>query len=93
MLIGSCWIEIRIPGVRSLKEKRRVVKSLKEQIRNRFNVSVAEVGALDSWQRAEIGICCVSNSRARSDQMLAKVVDKIHRDPRLQLIDYQTEVF
>ncbi len=55
-------VELHLPGVRSLKQKRRIVKSLKDRIRHRFQVSVAETGHLDLHQRAELGIAAVAGS-------------------------------
>ncbi len=92
MLVGTCWIDLRIPGVRSLKEKRRVIKSLKERLHGNFNVSVAEVGALDIWQRAEIGLACVSNDRAFIDRMIAGMIEWIRSDPQISIIDFHTEI-
>lgn len=74
MVIGVGYVTIHIHESHSLKEKRRVVRSLVERARRRFNASVAEVDHLDSWQLAGIGFACVSNSGAHADQMLAEIV-------------------
>ncbi len=60
MTIGLLKLDLLIRGARSLKEKRRVVKSLKDRIRNRFNCSIAEVDYLDEWQRARLAVCVVA---------------------------------
>jgi uncharacterized protein YlxP (DUF503 family) len=74
MVIGVGYVTIHIHDSQSLKDKRRVVRSLVERMRQRFNASVAEVDRLDSWQVAGIGFACVSNSGAHVDQMLAEIV-------------------
>lgn len=60
MLVLLARVDLRIPGCRSLKEKRHVVKTLTAAIRSRFEVSVAEVGSQDLWQRAELGVAVVA---------------------------------
>jgi len=92
MIIGTCWIDLQIPGVRSLKEKRRVVKSLKERLKSRYNISIAETGSLDKWQRCEIGIACVGNDHSRIDRTLNKILDHIRSNPNVFVIDIQTEL-
>ena len=66
-------IEIRIPGSRSLKAKRTVVKHLVETSRSRFGVAAAEVGHQDQWQRAELGFAAVAGSPAHVDDVLDSV--------------------
>ena len=63
MVIGILKLTLRIHDTQSLKEKRKVVKSVIARIRNKFNVSIAEVGSNDKWQIAELGICTVGNDR------------------------------
>ena len=93
MFIGSCRIEIFIPTVHSLKEKRSVVKSVVARLRNEFNASVAEVDALDVWQRGVIGVACVSSdSRYVQEQMQAIVDWVVEHRPDVQLIDAEMEI-
>lgn len=77
MVVGVGYVKLHVFESHSLKEKRRVVRSLVERARNRFNASVAEVDHLDSWQVAGIGFTCVSNSSAHADQMLAEIIQFI----------------
>jgi len=77
MVIGVCTIELYLPDNHSLKGKRQVVKSLKEKLQHRFNVSVAEVDHLDVWQRATLGVCMISNEQAHVNRELDKVIDFI----------------
>ena len=74
MNVGVCRISLRLPENQSLKGKRQVLKSIITRIRNQFNVSVAEVDDHDLWQLATIGICCVSNDKRYTNQVLSKVV-------------------
>jgi uncharacterized protein YlxP (DUF503 family) len=73
MLVGICTIELHLAGNRDLKGKRRVLKSVKDRVRNTFNVSIAEVDDLDAWQRATLGVACVSNERDHLERTLALV--------------------
>jgi uncharacterized protein YlxP (DUF503 family) len=93
MVVGVGYVTIHVHESQSLKDKRRVVKSLVERARQRFNASVAEVDHLDSWQVAGIGFTCVSNSGAHADQMLAEIVRFIEAHaPFGALADVSTEL-
>ncbi len=76
----------------SLKDKRRAVKSIKDRIANRFNVSVAEVGLLDSRREAELAVTIVSNDSSFSQSCLSKVVNLVQRTVKLELLDYNIEM-
>lgn len=71
--IGVLTLEIHVESSHSLKEKRHVVKSLKDRLRSRFNVSVAEIDHLDSWQASVVAAVTVSNDRVHAEQTLAAV--------------------
>jgi uncharacterized protein YlxP (DUF503 family) len=92
MTVGSCTIELRIPGSDSLKAKRRVVQSLKERVRNKFHVAVAEVDRLDDWQRATLGVACVSNDSRLADATLSKVVNWIEASGDVLVVDYEIDL-
>lgn len=89
VLVGE--VQLHLPESRSLKDKRQVVKSLKERIRNRFNVSIAEVDYMDLWQRCAIAIAVVSTTRAHADEVLANVVDFVERDGRAYLLEFTVD--
>jgi len=72
-VVGVLTLEIRIEEAHSLKEKRHVVKSLKDRLRERFNVAVAEIDHLDSWQASVVAAVTVSNDRVHAEQMLQAV--------------------
>ncbi len=77
MNVGVCKVTLRLPENQSLKGKRRVINSLCSRIRNKFNVSVAEVAGNESWQTATLGITCASNESRHADEVIGHVVDFI----------------
>lgn len=86
MVVGTLRLDLRIGGSASLKERRRVVKSLKDRIRARFNVSVADVGGQNLWQSASLGIAVVAGDRAFADEVLSKVFDLVSSDARVDIV-------
>ena len=92
MHVGVLQIEIAIPDAFSLKDKRRVVKSLKDRIAHGHNVSIAEVGALDEHRRSTIGMAMVSNDKSYVEGALSKLVDFVKTSPQCSLIDYQIDL-
>ncbi len=92
MTVGTCLVELHISGNSSLKGKRRVVKSIKDRVQGRFNVSIAEVDRLDDWQRATLGIACVSNNPRLVDEILNKVVNLIEGDADARILDYEIDL-
>lgn len=91
MVIGVCKINLLIEEAFSLKEKRRIVKSLIERLKSRFNASIAEIGLNDKWQSAVIGIACVSNEGGHIDSMLSSIIEFVENDGRVIITDYNTE--
>jgi hypothetical protein len=93
MNVGVCRIDLRLPENLSLKGKRQVLKSITMRVRNKFNVSVAEVDNHDCWQLATIGICCVSNDNRYTNEVLSKVVDfVIGCRFEVEILDYEIEI-
>lgn len=90
MVVGTCTVSLHIPGSGSLKSKRFVLKSLKDRIRHRFNVSVAEVDHFDLWQRSTIAVAVVSRDGQFADRVISKVLNLIEADTRVDVIDIQT---
>lgn len=86
MVVGAIRWELQLFEARSLKEKRRVVKSLKDRLRDRFNVSVAETGHQDSWQRAEITACVVSTDRRHAESILDRADRLVESEARGRII-------
>ncbi|NIN68211.1 MAG: DUF503 family protein [Anaerolineae bacterium] len=93
MVIGVCTLVLDIPSSHSLKDKRRVVKSILAKVRNQYNVSIAEVEANDSWQSAVVGIACVSNDASHAHGLLSRVVETISNTRfEAQVADYHIEI-
>jgi hypothetical protein len=94
MIVGVCTIQLRLPTAGSLKDKRRILKPLKAQVHNKFNVSIAEVDFHDVWGTAEIGVACVSNDGRHAHALLSEVVKMIER-ARLEyiVVDYSIEIW
>ena len=93
MIIGVCKIKLRIPENTSLKGKRSVVKSITTQLKNKFNVSVAEVDDQQLWQIATLGVCSVSNNSRYANEVLSKVMSFI-KDGRfeVEILDCEIEI-
>jgi len=93
MNVGVCKIKLRLPENLSLKGKRRVLKSITTRVGNRFNVSVAEVDDQDLWQLATLGICCLSNNKRFTNEVLSKVVDFIVNGRfEVEILNYEIEI-
>jgi len=93
MFIGVCTIEMHIPESGSLKTKRHSLKSLKDRIRAKFNVSVAEVDDNDLWQKASLAVAAVSNDKSHLNQTLDHVLNLVRSVPEVSLLDYHIEIF
>lgn len=93
MHIGVCKIRLRIPDSHSLKAKRRVVKSLIARLKNRFNIAIAEVEALDAHQVAILAAVSVSNDIVHLNKIISHVVTFIEANIDAELVDYETEFF
>lgn len=93
MTVGTLCVRLMVRDARSLKDKRRVIRSLKDNIRNRHNVSVAEVGGLDNRQQAILGFAMVGNDGRYIDAALAQIVNFIRGFRIAELVDYEVEIF
>jgi len=92
LIVGTVLIDLNLPGVTSLKEKRRRLKPLLTRLQNRFNISIAEVDFNDNLRLAQIGAAVVSNNKAFADQVIAKLIDHIRSEPEINLTDYRVEI-
>jgi len=92
MTIGVLQVEISITDAMSLKDKRRVVKSIKDRIAHAHNVSIAEVGALDEHRRSILGMAMVGNDGQYIEGALSKLVDFVRMVPQVSLLDYRIEM-
>jgi uncharacterized protein YlxP (DUF503 family) len=95
MVVGILRLTLFLPENHSLKGKRQVLRSIKDRVRNKFNVSIAESDGHDMWQRAELGICQVGSDRSFVDRALREVVNFIDSlglaplgEEELEIINY-----
>jgi uncharacterized protein YlxP (DUF503 family) len=93
MVVGLASIEVHIPESGSLKSKRHFIKRIKDRVKNRFNVSIAEVDHNDLWQRTTLGVSVVANEKQFANQVLNQLVDFISKENGVQVIDYSIELF
>ena len=92
MTIGVLQLELSVTDAMSLKDKRRVIKSIKDRIAHAHNVSIAEVGALDEHRRSILGVAMVSNDSRYVEGALSKLVDFVRTVPQVDLMDYSIEL-
>jgi uncharacterized protein YlxP (DUF503 family) len=85
-------VELHLPDVGSLKGKRHVLKGLKEKVRQRFEVAVAEVDHHDTWQRATIAVACVSHDSRHANEVVSKAVDFIEGNVDGYVTDVSVEI-
>jgi len=92
MVIGICQLDLLIRETHSLKGKRRIVKQIIGRVKNKFNVSIAEVGDQDLWQRSQIGFCLVGNDKRFINSSLDKVVDFIEAINSAEITNADIEI-
>lgn len=91
MVVGVLQTEIYIPGVVSLKEKRMALKSLKDRIRKKYNVSVAETGYQEKWQRAHMVFALVGTSEAFVQEALNKLFSALETEQQFEIMNFRFE--
>ncbi|MBN1636198.1 MAG: DUF503 domain-containing protein [Deltaproteobacteria bacterium] len=91
MVIGALKVQMRINGARSLKEKRKVLKSIKDRVKQ-MNISIAEVDDQDKWQAATIGLAVVSNDAVHINSMMDKVMNVFYSNGDLEILNSQFEI-
>jgi uncharacterized protein YlxP (DUF503 family) len=92
MIIGLLSVELLLSGCYSLKEKRMIVKSLKDRLRNRFNISVAEVENNDKWQRATLAVAMVSSDKKYVDAQIQAILREIESKKDVQILKHEMEI-
>jgi len=92
MFVGIVRIELHLPVAASLKDKRAVVRSIKERVRHRAHAAVAEVDHQDLWQRATLGVSVVSGERRQVGEMLQLVRNIVEAAPGAQVLDWQEQL-
>lgn len=90
MMFSSCFeVTFTIPGAMSLKEKRMVVKSIKERCKSKFNVSVVECGEQDKWQICSMGFALAAVSSSSAEQSMQDIIDHLYNDDRIVISDIE----
>ncbi len=92
MVIGLLTLDLHFPGARSLKDKRQALRSLETRLRNRFNVSVAEVEFQDLWQRARLAVVTVNTDHQHLEATLHQAIGEAEGAKMVQVLDAQTEI-
>lgn len=93
MIVLAAIIELDLPGVRSLKEKRGILKSLIARLHSTFSIAAAEVDLHDAWQSAALGVAIVSTTSAHAEGVLENVLGWIERNrPDVQIVDHTLEI-
>ena len=93
MVVGTLKIELLLHDNRSLKGKRKIVRSMVDKVKHKFNVAIAEVGSNDKWQRIELGISTVGNDRRHIDISLSRILAFVESLYVAEIVDAQIEIF
>jgi uncharacterized protein YlxP (DUF503 family) len=93
MIVGTLEIRLLLREARTLKDKRQVVVSIKDRLRNGFNVSVAEVDQLDNRQLAVLGVAMISNDAHHVKQTLGQIVEALRSHPVAELVGHEVETY
>jgi uncharacterized protein len=93
MVIGLLTLDLHFPGARSLKDKRQALRSLETRLRNKFNVSVAEVEHQDLWQRARLAIVSVNTDHGHLESTLSAATSEAYHSRDIEVLDSQTELW
>ena len=92
IIVGLCTVELFIAGSQSLKDKRQVLLSLKDRLREKFNLSVAEVDGQDLWQKAVLGLACVANEGRYVTQVCDQALNMIRSVPAVEIVRSRVEL-
>ena len=92
MVVGTLIIEFRLHDNRSLKGKRKVVRSMVDKVKHKFNVAVAEIGSNDKWQKIELGISTVGNDRRHIDASLNNILSYLEPLYLAEIVDSKAEI-
>jgi hypothetical protein len=93
MHLGTLRIVLHIPQSRSLKSKRQVLNQIKDKLRNKFNISLAEIDDNDLWQRATLGVAAVTNSHQHLEQILSQIENAVAANPNIVLVDVERDFY
>ncbi len=92
MIVGLCTVELFISESQSLKDKRKVLHSLKDRLHGKFNLSIAEVDGQDLWQKAVLGMACIANEGSHVNRVLEQALNVIRSMPAVEVVRTQLEL-
>lgn len=92
MQIGLLQVKLFLPGIQSLKSKRRIIKSIKDRVRNHNNISISEIDYQDVWQESLLGVVTIGTDQKRVSQVLASVIKQIESTPNSEITDRHIEM-
>ena len=92
MVVGTLKIEFHLHDNRSLKGKRKVVRSMVDRVRHKFNVAVAEIGSNDMWQKIELGVSAVGNDRRHIDASLNNILNFLESLFLAEIVSSEKEI-
>jgi len=93
IFVGCCYLDLLVENSRSLKDKRRVIKSIKEKLRNHYNVAVCEYGDLSLWQRAQLAIVTCANDKSFIDSKMKTLIEYLNKFHSVLLLNYNLEIY
>jgi hypothetical protein len=92
VVVGLCTIELFLSDSQSLKDKRQILSSLKDRLRQKFNLSVAEIDAQDLWQKGVLALACVANDGRYVNQVLDQAQNMIKSNPIVEIVQSRIEL-
>ena len=92
MIVGILQLELRMSGCHSLKEKRMILKSLKDRLRQKFNISISEIGLQDAWQGAVLGMAAIGTDKGYVEGLLSSILNWVEADHSAELVSSHTEI-
>jgi hypothetical protein len=92
VVVGVCRVDLRIPGNASLKGKRKVLRKIIDRVKNRYNISISEIGDNDLWQRSQLGLSVVGNDSRHINSSLDKIINFIEGMNVAEIIDSEIEI-
>ncbi|MCL6477418.1 MAG: DUF503 domain-containing protein [Peptococcaceae bacterium] len=92
MVVGVLTLELFMGEASSLKSKRRILKSLLDKMKARFNVAVAEVDKQDKWQYSTVGVTCITNDPSHAHQMMSAVVKYVETSGTVEILGIDTQL-
>ena len=93
MFVGSLKVDLFLPSVTSLKDKRKIIQSMKAQLKNKFNISISEENNNNLWQKTTIGISCITCSHTDTMSILNSVFDFILKHSEVEIINKEINVY